>query len=93
MKGRWLTIGLAALAMLPLLYVVVYLLLVTRMPNVSFTGKGPWRRPAEYRFGGSVSERFFRPVHVIDRQLRPNVWAIPNVQDPTDPSFLKSLRP
>lgn len=69
---------LAALAALPLLYVVAYLLLVTQMPNVSFSGHGPWQRPVEYRFGGSVSERYSSPrMKLIDDSDRRFGFSIP----------------
>ena len=28
----------------------------------------------KYRVGGRGLERFFRPIHVIDRRIRPDVW-------------------
>jgi hypothetical protein len=49
-----------------------------RPKNIAFSGPGPWH---SYRIGGHVlpyaAYQFFRPIHVIDRKLRPETWWTP----------------
>jgi len=34
----------------------------------------------DYRFGGEISADIYRPIHRLDRRLRPGVWG-PNIFD------------
>jgi hypothetical protein len=75
-KGRWLTILLAVLAAMPLLYVLSYLALV-RAEFVTFKmgeSFGPWPKVPEYRFGGNVARHIFHPIQRIDTQIRASYW-------------------
>jgi hypothetical protein len=76
--GKRLTIILAVLAAMPLLYVGSYLLLVKaeRPFNVALSGPGPFpiRKPT-YRLGGSFAATVFAPLHATDKQVRPQYWS------------------
>jgi hypothetical protein len=67
--GRYLTMALAVLVLLPAVYVGAYYALVEPMELL-------WSRGcfAHYRFGGETAERIFAPMHRADRWLRPGVW-------------------
>lgn len=34
-----------------------------------------YQAPPKYSYGGEAAERFFFPVHCVDRWLRPRVWS------------------
>jgi hypothetical protein len=67
--GRYLTAALAALALLPVVYVAAYLALVEPMELLWSRG-----RFATYRYGGETAKQFFAPIHHVDRYLRPALW-------------------
>ena len=68
-SGRFPTVVLFALAIMPVLYVVAYLCLV----RVETYGFGDQIRP-RYVIGGEAAEAFFAPVHAADGFLRPGTW-------------------
>ena len=73
-NGRRLTIGLAVVAALPLLYVGSYLALVQRTaPDYGGIGE---LRFAYYRVGGETARRVFAPLHAIDQRLRKRHWGL-----------------
>jgi hypothetical protein len=74
--GTQFTIVLAVFGALPLLYVGAYLANVQRSMMWNAAGRGPWNIPAEYRIGGETAAFLFRPIHSIDRKLRPQVWQL-----------------
>ena len=68
----------ALLLLLPLLYVVSYLVLVRpgsagtvalNSAGVLFYKLGP-----NYRWGGDFANKFYWPLEQIDRKLRPSKW-------------------
>lgn len=74
--GKRLTIALAVLASLPLLYAAAYLALVKaeRPFNVALSGPGPFPREVRYRIGGTTSEQVFAPIHAVDKRIRRDHW-------------------
>lgn len=63
------------LLLLPVLYVVSYLLLVIRQPVVAVSLTYPTQYAADfYRWGGDYAERFYWPLEQIDRKLQPSAW-------------------
>ena len=56
------------------LYVGSYLVLVRADGAPPARDLPPWPRQVRYRFGEEHAVKFFWPVHVIDRQMRRNVW-------------------
>lgn len=71
-SGRYLTIALALLALLPVVYVGAYYALVEPMELLWIRGGS--LRIAHYRCGGETAKHIFAPVHHIDRLLRPRLW-------------------
>jgi hypothetical protein len=71
---RWPIIGCLGL-MLPLLYMVSYLLLMEPRVGVVF-GTGPWSKHPHYRLGGPVAEWFYAPLHAMDIRVRPEYWEV-----------------
>lgn len=67
--GRFATVVLLVLAIMPLLYVLTYFCLV----RVETYGFGDQIRP-RYLIGGEAAATFFAPVHAADEWLRPGVW-------------------
>jgi hypothetical protein len=69
----------AALMVVMLLYVVVYLVLITRVP----VSAGPVfvRYDVRYRYGDAAVKWVFWPAHQIDRQIRPGLWNSPSQPD------------
>jgi hypothetical protein len=74
-NGRRLTIGLAVLAVLPLLYADTYLALLDgrRLASISFATVS-YDCYTHYRFGGEFAEWVFAPANRLDRLLRPRYW-------------------
>lgn len=90
MRRKGLTI---AFVLSPLLigYVLSYFVIVK--PTMTFHYMGPYPNspqpqtisvPAEYRFGGQISEPLFSPVHAIDRIIRRSTWTIILPTPPTE---------
>jgi hypothetical protein len=80
--GKRLTIILAVLAALPVLYVGAYFLNVQRGVD-EFPSTFP-KHVVRYAVGGCISEGVFRPIHEADRWLRPNYWGQRRLADPYD---------
>ena len=55
-------------------YVSSYVLLVTPKHLVFYGGVGPWSLEADFRIGGDLAKLAYRPLEVIDRKLRPDIW-------------------
>ena len=72
--GKRLTIVLATLAAIPLLYVGAYLALVRAVPVTMMEGDGPWPKVPSYRFGGEMANGLFTPVQAADARIRPRYW-------------------
>jgi hypothetical protein len=73
--GKRLTIALAMLASLPILYVGSYLVLVqAERPFSVINGPGRLPRLVGYRIGGTIAEHVFAPIHAVDKQLRKDYW-------------------
>ena len=60
----------------PLVYVSAYCLLLE-----------PFVLEPEYRWGGRFSKALFRPVHWVDKQLRPDRWRLFMEPDEFHPDF------
>ena len=70
MNGRWLTIGLVALATAPLIYFGSYLAIVRRGDEgLQYIPLLP-----DYGSGGRTAAWIFSPAHEIDRKVRPGYW-------------------
>jgi len=65
---------LAAISGVLLLYVGLYFLLVSKGPAGPYSEIPPWEIPAEYQFGGAVSEFIFKPIHTIDTRIKHDYW-------------------
>jgi hypothetical protein len=67
----------AILLLLPVLYVVSYLLLVVRRPvarpEITEYGQEVWV-PRYYRAGRDRVHHFFGPLELVDRNLQPDAW-------------------
>jgi hypothetical protein len=67
----------AVLVLLPVLYVLSYLLLADHL-HVPFTptagGGNKFGVLVNYRLGGRAAVKFFWPLEQVDRKLRPKVW-------------------
>lgn len=72
-----------------LLYVGLYFLLVIKNNFIFLSGAGPWELPAKYRFGGSVSEAIFKPLHRIDMYIRYDYWHVDIEEWERDIEFAK----
>ena len=73
-NGRNATLTLAAIALLPLLYVGAYLALVQRTEErLGYTGR--FRFPY-YRVGGETAKRIFAPLHEVDQRVRKRYWGL-----------------
>jgi hypothetical protein len=69
----------AALMAAMLLYIVVYLLLIARVP---VTARSVFvRYDVRYRYGDTALKWVFWPAHQLDRQLRPSLWNSPSEPD------------
>lgn len=75
-NGRTITIGLAVLAAMPLLYIGAYVASVHRIDDP------PWPPLVVYVVGGPVAEKVFWPIHALDRELRPDYWGRRRLADP-----------
>ena len=85
---RWRrTIG-ATLLVPSLLYVVSYYCVVQVRQLTTFRGalvvttvsgqpKVILALEPTYRFGGAIASSIYRPLHTLDRKLRPDTWSIP----------------
>jgi hypothetical protein len=75
-RSSGLPLLLVVLLLLPVLYVAGYLsLLAPQAGSVNWTFSNvAIRRAAGYRWGGQKEETFFRPVHELDRLVRPGYW-------------------
>ena len=74
MKSRQLTIGLAALVALPLLYVASYFVLAKR-GSYYLGGAGVIDFPATYEPLPPEAKELFEPIHAVDRaRIRPRYW-------------------
>jgi hypothetical protein len=65
------------LLLLPLLYLGSYLALVTPGPRIGWGSA----RYSNYRAADEFCIRFFWPLEQIDRQLRPNAWSWPFIDE------------
>jgi hypothetical protein len=72
--GTWITIALAVLAAMSLLYVGSYLALMQPTPIPQKTGLGLWPCYAKYRIGGDAAESFFGPIQRFDKRIRKRQW-------------------
>ena len=66
------------IAALLALYVAAYLVLLKPDSFVIPGGGPPYYLGPIYRAGGEVAEAAFRPIHLVDRLLRPERWQVPN---------------
>jgi hypothetical protein len=62
------------LVFVPLIaYVVLYYANVSPKSSIAF-GYGRFDKVARYKVANTASKIVFRPMEIVDRQLRPNVW-------------------
>lgn len=78
-KSRLAPILAVALMLAPMFYVVVYLLLITRVPVSA--GSVFVRYDVRYRYGDTAVKWVFWPAHQLDRQVRPGLWTSPSEID------------
>ena len=78
-KCRLAPILVAAPMLVMLLYAVVYLVLITKVP----VSAGPVfvRYDVRYRYGDTAMKWVFWPAHQLDRQIRPSLWNSPSPPD------------
>ena len=75
-RSNWLLPAALAGVTLLGLYVAAYYALVTRydwVPNLKLSDTSVSLSPV-YRWGGSVSQTVFYPIHQIDRRVRRSTW-------------------
>jgi len=73
------SITLASIMLLAMIYVGSYFALVRPMTYNSLKSIGPEsplvsRKVARYRLGGGLAENMFRPMNWIDRRIRQDTW-------------------
>jgi len=77
-KSHWSTRLLVVVGFL-CLYVGAYYLTVCPYRGFLITGQGPWH---SYQIGGHylpyAAHTFFKPIHLIDRRMRPKTWWTPD---------------
>ena len=56
------------------IYTATYYALVRRSFGIA-VGVGPWPAIARYRFGGDCADKFYLPIHTIDRNIREQILA------------------
>jgi hypothetical protein len=86
--GKRLTVGLAIVAVTPLLYVAAYLCNVVTVTEFMSVTRGPLYKVTEYRIGGRFAEVVFGPANALDRRIRSDYWIVDQSEwDPTDPDY------